>query len=168
MGIEQQAPRGDDFRPAPPTEHDKQELERLRQIDRTTLGDLEGELWSIGEQLTYWEGIKDAAQIQIKDAKSRLNAAKHTIADLKASGVGGQQAKYDRKMAQDTLESQATRLEFAEKRLKNAEVQLKSWEKRKSNFDYSKLKKLRREATRREQMTGRTSGPITEFAAESF
>ncbi|HZR67170.1 MAG TPA: hypothetical protein VFA85_18670 [Terriglobales bacterium] len=161
MSIENQAPRlASEFTLTKSSnpEHDAQELERLRKIDRVTLGDLEAELWAIGEQLKYWKDVRDAAQAQIVAAKGRINAARSVLAELQKSGALGQDARYDRKMANATIEDAVTKLEFAEKRLKNADIQLKTWEKRKQEFPTAKLKKLRKEARLREQMSGRASG----------
>ena|SRR5579884_645837 len=157
MGIETQVARGDDFRPTG-TPASPAELERLRKIDRTTLGDLEGELWAINEQIPYWEEVREAAQAQIVAAKGRINAARSVLVELQKSGALGQDARYDRKIANATIEDAVTKLEFAEKRLKNADIQIKTWEKRKQEFPTAKLKKLRKEARQREVMRGRPDG----------
>jgi len=155
-GTKDEAPRVDytpDYTQNPGYQANVKSNEGVTLLGALTLGDLQTQLDDIHDQLVYWKGVRDAARSTVSQCEERLKAAREM--EVETAFAKGRNARYDRETALNTIDRVTVSLEFAQKRLKNAEAQIVTWTKRKEQFPHDELKRLRKEDERRERMRGR-------------
>ena len=155
-GTKDEAPRVDytpDCRLDAGYQANQKSNEGIPSLGTPTLSDLETQLLDINEALAYWKDVRDAAQTQVAQGETRLKAAREI--EVETAFAKGKSARHDRETALNTIERVTVSLEFGQKRLKNAEAQVKTWTKRKEAFPHDELKRLRVEDDRRVRMRGK-------------
>jgi hypothetical protein len=155
-GTKDEAPRNDntfDYTDSDGYRANQKSNEGIPSLGAPTLSELKFELDNIDDQLEYWKGIREAANATVSQCGARLKAAREI--EVETAFAKGRDARHDRETALNTIERVTVSLEFAQKRLRCAEGQIKTWTKRKEQFPYDELKRLRTEDERRDRMRGK-------------
>jgi hypothetical protein len=117
-----------------------------------SLSDLESEYEKIADQLAYWRGVASAAREDVNGLKSKVRTANDIFAEIATREILTREDREDRDDATAALAKIAPDLESAERRLKNAELQIKTWTDRDKAFDRQTYSKLKAAESRRRRL----------------
>ena len=127
---------------------------------KPTLGDLQTQYENIQEQLSYWERVREEASDWAKAAEGKLFNAKELL-KLVGDLPKGERALDAKNRAEAAIEKETRWLGIQQKRVANAEAQLKVWAKRANEFPKDEMKRLQREESILSSVPGTVRGGLT-------
>ena len=107
----------------------------------------EHEFDNIMFQISNWQNVRDDADWRITEIEKKRALAKELLDDSK--GFTDQMAADDTQRATKILRTTEEPLKEQQRRVKNAEAQLKVWRKRLNEFPKEELQRLKRQHQRR-------------------